>query len=308
MNIIKPQKLKIGDTIGLLSVSGDIREPQRIENAKQYFQKKGYNVVVSDTTYLKDRYFAGTDKQRLKALHSFFSDEQINAIVCTRGGYGAIRLIKDIDYSIIRNNPKIFVGYSDITAILAMIYKKTGIITFHGAMANGDFGCDDVESFTEKNFFEALCGETSCFFAGEDFKVYNGGGSCGLFWGGNLATLASLAGQDFIPDDKFVLFLEDLNEPVYKIDRMLRQLINIDKFKNNMVGLALGKFSQLDNFENYDLLLKELANELTIPICSGFLISHERKKMTVPIGITVDFNATEGKLVFKESFFEYPQE
>lgn len=303
MNLIKPKKLQSGSTIGLLSVSGCIKEVERMERAKKYFENKGFKVVVSDTTYKKYRYMAGSDEERLEALHGFFADDKIDAIVCTRGGFGAIRLLKNIDFNLIKNNPKIFVGYSDITALLAMIYKKTRLVTFHGPMANGDFGEEMINNLTEE-FFYSILEDSSImpiFNANEGFKTYYSGIGEGILWGGNLSTLVSLAGLDFIPDEKFVLFLEDLNEPVYKLDKMISQLLNIDKFKENLSGIALGQFTGIDDGECLTALFEELALKLKIPIADGFLISHDKEKFTLPIGIKCFFDADKGSIELKES-------
>ena len=245
MNLIKPKKLQKGDTIGLLSVSGDIRNVKNIENAAKYFQSLGYKTVISDTTYRKFRYHAGSDEERVKNLEEFFQDDKIDAIVCTRGGYGVIRILEKINYDIIKNHPKILCGYSDITALLLYIYKKTGMVCFHGAMANGDFGGEKISKFTEKSFFETLSYSKTLSFKANG-KVFNKGNASGVLWGGNLATIASMVGLDFIPDEKFILFLEDVNEPAYKIDRMFTQLFNVEKIRKNLAGLALGVFSDLE--------------------------------------------------------------
>lgn len=305
MNLIKPKKLQKGDTIGFLSVSGDIREPERIEKALNYFAEKGFNVTISETTYKKYRYMAGSDEERLNELHSFFKDDKIDAIVCTRGGYGLIRLLNKINFDIIRNNPKIIVGYSDITALLTMIYKKTGLVTFHGAMANGDFGEDEVSCFTEKSFFSLLENTKKIYDykTQKSFRCYFAAEAKGILWGGNLATLVSLAGQDFVPDEAFILFLEDINEPAYKIDKMITQLLNIKTFRENLAGIALGKFSNVDNETYLKELFEELATKLDIPIADNFNISHEKDKYTLPIGIKCKFDSVKGEIILLESPF-----
>ena len=156
MKIIKPKKLKKGDTIGILAVSGKINDYEKIEQAKAFFEKEGYNVVVSDTCKTSHRYLAGiTDDDCVDVLHSYFQDEKIDMILCARGGYGTIRLLDKIDFNIIKNNPKIFAGYSDITALLNLIYKKTGMITFHSPMPYGDFSCD-ISCYTKDSFINIL--------------------------------------------------------------------------------------------------------------------------------------------------------
>ncbi len=159
MKIIKPQKLKKGDTIGILAVSGAIKDFKQIENAKSFFESQGYKVKISNTCKTSHRYMAGNcDSECAKALNEFFSDKSINAILCARGGYGALRLLDKINFDIIKENPKIFAGYSDITILLNMILKKTGLITFHSAMAKGDFG-ETIEPYTKNSFFKTLSGK-----------------------------------------------------------------------------------------------------------------------------------------------------
>ncbi len=292
MNLIKPKKLQTGDTIGLLSVSGDIRNIKNIEKASKYFQSLEYNIVISDTTYRKYRYHAGTDEERVRNLEEFFKNDKIDAIVCTRGGYGVLRILDKINYKVIKNNPKILCGYSDITALLLYIYRKTGMVCFHGAMANGDFGGEDVSEFTKKSFFETLSGEQVLQFkAQKNGRIINSGEAEGILWGGNLATIVSMVGLDFIPDEKFILFIEDVNEPAYKIDRMFTQLFNLEKFRKNIAGLAIGIFSDLEKKKFVDDMFKEYVQKLQIPCCDGFLISHEKDKYTIPIGINCIFSA-----------------
>ncbi len=304
MNLIKPKKLKKGDKIALLSVSGDIRDIGKIKFAADYFEKQGYNTVISDTTFKKFRYHAGNDNERVEQFHRFLQDDSINAIVCTRGGYGLLRILNDIDYELVKSNPKIICGYSDITALLLMIYKKAGMVTFHGAMANGDFGDADVSSFTEKSFFQTLTDGKNLVFKAENFgKTLYEGRTSGTFWGGNLATISSMCGLDFIPDEKFVFFVEDVNEPAYKIDRMFTQLLNVEKFQKNIAGLVIGQFTDIDKPQYLEDMLLELSNKLEIPAATNFSISHDKNKFTLPVGVQCIFNANEKAVAIMESPF-----
>ena len=156
MNLIKPKKLQQGDTIGILALSGAIESKENILNAKKYFENKGFKVVLSENIFDEHRYLAGTDEKKVEELHKFFKNPDINMILCARGGYGAIRLLDKIDFDLIKNNPKIFAGYSDVTAIEAMIYKKTGLVTFYAPMAQGDFGVKNVSKVVEDSFFDVL--------------------------------------------------------------------------------------------------------------------------------------------------------
>lgn len=282
MNLIKPKKLKLGDTITFIAPSGNIDE-DKVLNAKKYFENKGYIVKLGAHIFDNDRYMAGNDTDRAKDLENAFKDNQTDAILCVRGGYGALRIIDKIDYNIIKNNPKIFCGYSDITVLSAIILKKTGLITFSSPMPKGDFQPEEINEYTERQFFKTLTNDKITVSA-QYLKTYKSGKAKGIIIGGNLASVASLCGTDFIPDDKFIFFAEDLNEPVYKIDKYFRQLLNIKKFKKNISAIILGDFLDSEPKEQLDSLFLELANELNIPTFGGYYITHDKQKDTIPIG------------------------
>lgn len=262
-------------TIGIIALSGAC-DKEKIQNAKVYLEKIGFSVKLSKNIFDHERYLAGSDEDKLEELYRFFEDPEIDLIFNARGGYGTIRLINKINYDIIKNNPKPFVGFSDITALLLMFYKKTGIITYHGPMASSDFG-GEISEFTQENFFKAISGETLEFIGN---KIYTEGEAQGIIWGGNLATVVSLCGQDFVPDEDFIFFTEDLKEPVYKIDKMFQQLFNIEKFQKHCKGIVLGDFLNVDNEEWLD----EYFQTLPVPAVSGFKITHNQDKITLPIG------------------------
>ena len=277
-------------TIGILAPSGGINK-NKLDIAVNNLKNLGYNIKLSKNIYDTNRYLAGNDEDKIEELHQFFEDSEIDMIMCARGGYGAIRLINKIDYDLIKNNPKPFIGFSDVTALLLMIYKKTGMVTYHGPMACSDFGDltpppdpllkGEGMMFSWCNLLKALEEEKLEF---EGKKIYKGGEAQGVIWGGNLATVVSLCGLDFFPDEDFIFFAEDLNEHVYKIDRMFQQLINIEQFKNKCKGLVLGDFLDVDNQEWLEEYFEELAFRLDIPVVGGFKITHNKEKITIPIG------------------------
>ena len=271
--------LNQGDTIGIIALSGAC-DREKVEQAKANIEAMGFKVKLSKNIYDQNRYLAGSDEDKISELESFFEDDEIKLILCARGGYGAIRLINKIDYSILKVNPKPFCGFSDVTALLLMIYRKTGLVTYHGPMACSDFA-GGVNDFTRQNFFKVINEEQLCF---EGAKIYKEGVAEGILWGGNLATVVSLCGQDFIPYRDFIFFAEDLNEPVYKIDRMFQQLINISQFKKYCKGIVLGDFLDADNEKWLDEYFNELSERLQIPVIGGFKISHDVEKITIPIG------------------------
>lgn len=283
MNLIKPKNLNKGDTIAIIAPSGEVNI-EKIKSAVQYFENKGYKVKLGANLSKCRNYLAGNDNERAEDLNNAFADKDVNAIVCARGGYGAIRLIDKIDFDIIKNNPKIFCGYSDITALSAMILKKTGLITYSGPMAQSDFSDNDINSFTEEKFFETLSPDL-LEIEPENLKIYHTGEAEGILFGGNLATNASLCGLDFIPDEKFIFFAEDICEPVYKIDRYFTQLLNIEKFKNNLTGIVLGDFLETDNKIWLEEFFQKVSKKLDIPVYGGYPISHDKRKTTIPVGV-----------------------
>ena len=174
MNLIKPDKLKPGDTIGILATSGAIEEKENVLRAKYFFESKGYKVILSDNAFHEYRYLSGTDEEKIEQIHSFFSNNNINAIICMRGGYGAIRLIHKLNYELIRNNPKIFCGYSDISALSAMILKKSKLMTYWGPLAQSDFGIEQPDKLTINSFFEAVTSNMLTYNATKP-KIYRNG-------------------------------------------------------------------------------------------------------------------------------------
>lgn len=283
MNLIKPKKLNLGDTISIIAPAGGV-DLNKIEIAKKYFTDKGYKIKLGSNINKKNRYLAGTDEEKIEDLHNAFLDKEVKAILCARGGYGAIRLVNKIDYDIIKNNPKIFCGYSDITALSIMILKQAGLITYSGPMAQCDFADNEINEYTEKEFFNTLQNKTREIKPINNLKTYNSGSCEGILFGGNLATVASLCGQDFIPNEGFIFFTEDINEDTYKIDKYFTQLLNINKFKDNLKGIVLGDFTGIDNPNYLAQFLTELSNKLDTPIYSGYPISHTEVKATIPIG------------------------
>jgi len=324
MNLIKPKKLNKGDTIGIIALSGAIESEENIIRAKKYFENKGYKVVLSDNIFDKNRYLAGSDEKKVEELHKFFKNPEIKMILCARGGYGSIRLLDKIDWDLIKNNPKMFAGYSDVSAIESMILTKTGLITFYAPMAQSDFGITNTEindlrekgkgkrkeklsvsKFVEKSFFNTLINTKELEISPDKkkSKVYYQGEAKGILWGGNLTTIASMCGLDFIPDEKFIFFAEDLDEDTYKIDKMFTQLLNIEKFRKNLQGIILGDFLDVKNKKLFGELFFEIGEKHKVPILSGFKITHAKEKITLPYGAKAEFS-TEDKILKIESYLK----
>ena len=290
MNLIKPENLKSGDTIAIVAPAGEVQY-EEIMRAKYYFENLGYKIIFGEHLFETKRYLAGDDKNRVEDIHNAFLNKGVKAILCARGGYGCLRLLKHLNFDIIKNNPKIFCGYSDITVLSLMFLKHAGLITYSAPMAQSDFNTECPDTLTEKSFFNVLRGNSEEYSSTE---VIKSGKTEGIIWGGNLSSIVSLCGIDFIPDEDFILFLEDVNEPAYKIDKMLTQLCNIKEFRTRIKGIAFGEFTGCDNEVWLEEIFKETAELLNVPAYSGFKFSHNTRKQTIPIGLkgVLDGNLT----------------
>ena len=278
MNLIKPPYLKEGDTVAIVAPAGAV-EYDEIIKAQAYLERRNLRVKLGKNIFKTFRYMAGTDEERVEDLHEAFLDPSVKAIICARGGYGSIRLIKLIDFGIIRRNPKIFCGYSDITVLSLMMAKHSDLITFSGPMAQSDF--NDITEFTAQSFFNVVSGGQEEYFS---TVTYNMGNTQGIIWGGNLSTIVSLCGIDFIPEEDFIFFTEDLNEAPYRIDKMLNQLINMKEFRAHCKGILFGQFLDCGDENWLSEIFKETAKILDVPAYGGFKFSHAADKQTVPIG------------------------
>jgi muramoyltetrapeptide carboxypeptidase len=310
--LIKPEKLKKGDTIGIISPSGAIKEDKLFQPAVHYFEEKGYKIRIAPHAADKKSYLAGSDKDRLSDLMSFFEDDSISAILCTRGGYGAYRLLSGIDYEKIKANPKIFLGYSDITALLVSILSNTGLITFHGPLFLSDFGINKVNNYTEKTFFDVLTGNVELpykYINPINYVSINPGQAKGELIAGNLAVLTGLLGTPYFPDvTGKILLIEDIGEPLYKIDRMLMQLKLAGVF-DKIAGLLFGEFTNVVKSDSAEVnklnpldIVCELTSGLKIPVGYGFPVSHAEMKATLPLGVKYYFNSQNFNLILQEDY------
>jgi muramoyltetrapeptide carboxypeptidase len=291
---IKPDRLKYGDLVGIVAPSG-VFDESLFHKGISNIEKLGFRVTYEDEIFYKERYLAGNDRVRAEQLHKFFSNKEIKTIFCVRGGYGAIRILPRIDFDIIKNNPKIFMGYSDITILINNIFQKTGLITFHGPMVCPDFS-EGLTNFTEKFLFELLI-EGKFEIDIENTDMLKEGKASGILTGGSLSViLSSLKTPYEIRTVDKILFLEDINEPLYKIDRMITQLKLASKL-NGVKGIILGDFGTNDSLR--DLFL-ELFSDFNMPIIYKFPSGHISNNITIPIGIKVMLDTYKQKLYTME--------
>ncbi|MEW6509267.1 MAG: LD-carboxypeptidase [Bacteroidota bacterium] len=310
MRIIKPKKLKPGDVIGIISPASSPDDLTKINRGIEYLEKLGYRVEVGKHVGMQEGYLAGNDQQRLADIHSMFNNKMINAIFAIRGGYGSSRLLDKIDFKVIRNNPKIFVGYSDICALQMAFFTKCGLITFAGPMVAVDFH-DEVSKFTEEVFWRTITSNKKVGRLSnprnEKFYVLHKGRASGRIIGGNLSVLTSLIGTEYLPKFKdSILFLEDINEAPYRIDRMLNQL-RITKVFRQVNGVVLGHFvncvepdPEKKTFSLNEVILDYFQN-IKLPVIYNVKHGHIKDNLTIPFGIKCKLIASNGYIEISEN-------
>ncbi len=310
MKMQKPESLRNGDTIGIISPASSPDDLSRINKGVNYFERLGYQVEVGKNVGKYSGYLAGTDEERLEDLHDMFSDKEIKAIICVRGGYGSPRLLDKIDYQLIKKNPKIFVGYSDITALQLAFFKNANLVTFAGPMVAVDFH-SEINRYTEEIFWRTITStkkiDKVILPEGETLLPMKKGKAEGEIIGGNLSLILSLLGSPYFPKlkDK-ILFFEDVDEAPYKVDRMLNQL-TITGIMKKISGVLLGEFTDCveKDAEKKTLTLDEVfekyLGELRIPVIKNFPHGHRKANYTIPFGIKTKINADKGYVEFLES-------
>ncbi len=310
MAILKPKKLKKGDLIGIISPASTPSDLSKIEKGVKYLESLGYRVEVGENVGKEHGYLAGSDDERLSDFHAMFKNKDVKAIFSVRGGYGSGRLLDKINYSLIKRNPKIFVGYSDITALHLALFKKAGLLTFAGPMLATDFS-GKINTFAEENFWRILTSSKKIGKLhnpnGEKFYVLNSGRAEGNILGGNLAVLTSIMGSEYFPSFKnSILFLEDIGETPYKIDRFFNQL-KLAKIFNQTNGVILGRFTDCYEKDKSKSTIKlnevidHYFSKLKIPVIYNFSHGHIKENITIPIGLNCKLNSSRCFVEITES-------
>ncbi|GAB3789444.1 S66 peptidase family protein [Virgibacillus kimchii] len=298
--MILPERLKKGDTIGIIAPSGPI-DTDKLKKAVPFFEEMGLHVKLGKYISHVNGYLAGTDEERLTDLHAMLADDTVKAIIFARGGYGAGRIVSSIDYSLVKNNPKIIWGYSDITYLHTAIRQKAGLITFHGPMAVSDVAKDDFDELSAK-LFKQLFQPADLIYTEKisPIDVLVSGESEGELIGGNLSLIASTIGTPFEIDTKDkLLLLEDIGEEPYRIDSMLNQLKLAGKLEA-AAGVILGDFAETESDLKTTLSVSEVFSDyfggLNCPVMSGFKIGHCFPHFSVPLGTKAVMSTKEKTL------------
>lgn len=290
--ILKPARLKTGDVIGVVAPASPVEKEDKIERATRYLEGLGFRVAFGKHVHKVHGYLAGTDQERAEDINKMFRDPKVKAIFSLRGGYGSPRILQLIDYKQIARHPKIFVGYSDITALSSAIFAKTGLITFSGPMVASDMSKPDTYSqdifwrmLTEKRVFGAIENH-------EEFerKSLRNGKAVGRLIGGNLSLLTVLIGTEFLPSMKnAIFFTEDVGEEPYRVDRMLSQMYNA-KILNSLSGIVFGQFTNATPEDKLSLTMDEVFSDYISelrtgrPVMQGLSYGHVRHKHIIPFG------------------------
>ena len=294
----KPCALQSGMTIALVAPSGAPRNAEVLPRMKNFWENKGYQVIVGESCTSKHGYLAGTDDIRAGDLNRFFADPQVDAIFCIRGGYGAARILPMLDYDIIRRNPKIFVGYSDITALHSSLNRYGQLVTFHGPM--GDLPAN------EEHLPVSLHSLELALTAKEGYELINppgfekttlqSGVAQGEIVGGNLTLIAHSLGTPYAPDFAGkILFLEDISEKTYRVDEMLVNLKHAGAF-DQCAGILLGEFTDCETEDpafglSMEDILAEIGFPKNKPILRGIRAGHCNPKLTIPFGVSCEMDA-----------------
>jgi muramoyltetrapeptide carboxypeptidase len=314
--LMKPRALRQGDTVGLVTPATYVADPDRIALAERTLKYFGLRARFGRNVRRRSGYLGGSVAERLADLHELFADPEVKGVFCIRGGYGSGQLVDKLDFGLIRRNPKVFLGYSDITSLHLAIHRETGLITFHGPVVVSAF-----TEYTQKHFRAALFGtepigrvtnppDTNPLRPGHILRTVRPGRARGRLSGGNLSLISSLMGTPWEIDTRGrILFIEDVGEQPYSIDRMLTQLRLAGKL-DAAAGIVFGECSDCrprdfqPSFESSFSLgevVDAILGGLKIPVLYGLTIGHTDDQLTLPIGVEATLDADKGELVIEES-------
>lgn len=302
--IIKPPRLRVGDIVGLVAPAG-IVESKDVEKASKALVDFGLQIKLGKSILNKHGYLAGQDSERANDINIMFADKSVKAIIAMRGGWGCNRLLPLLNYSKIRTNPKIILGYSDITSLLLAIDARSRIVTFHGPVATSTW-----DEFTVAYFKQVLFASDRVTMQNPNtelgrVEVITPGTAKGKLVGGNLSVLCAMLGSPYLPGwNRRILFIEEIGEDVYRIDRMLTQLKNAGVL-NQIAGFIFGQCTncQPGDPPTFSLmqLLQHHIRPLGIPAWYGAMIGHIKNKFTIPLGVEVEIDANTGTIKMLEA-------
>ena len=291
-----PPRLRMGDTIGIVAPASHF-DLKKFNRGMAVLESMGFNTLVTEMLFNKKGYFAGSDLERAEMVNRYFADPAIKAIICARGGYGSIRILSSLDYKAIQKNPKIFVGFSDVSALLSTLYLRCRLVTFHGPTVTTLGNSDDR---TKDSLLSMITSGDKPKIVIKNGITIKSGSASGPVLGGNLNTLCHLLGTPFQPDFKgCILFLEDKGEVPYRFDRMLSQMKLAGCF-NGLAGLILGNFEDCGNPDDIIRIADDIFKDDDIPMLAGLEVGHGKRNLTIPTGLNATVNTEQKLLIFNE--------
>ncbi|MFN6539552.1 MAG: LD-carboxypeptidase [Nostoc sp. EkiNYC01] len=302
--VLKPPRLQVGDTVGLIAPAG-IVDAQDIEAAQKSILQLGLKVKLGKHILDRYGYLAGRDSDRAHDVNSMFSDRSIKAIIAMRGGWGCNRILSLLNYSLIRSHPKILIGYSDITTLLLAINARSRVITFHGPVATSTWNQFTVDYFKRILFNGEAVAMQNSNNNEVRVEIVAPGKARGKLIGGNLSVLSAMVGSPYLPSwNKSILFVEEIGEDVYRVDRMLTQLKTAG-ILNQIAGFIFGQCTNCKPGDEPSFTLIQVLQDhifpLGIPAWYGSMIGHIKDKFTLPIGVEVEIDANVGRIRMLES-------
>jgi muramoyltetrapeptide carboxypeptidase len=271
-------------------------DPDRFQSGVEAIRGMGFQVVMPEEIHSRHGFLAGSDRQRSELVHRFFTDPSVDAVVCARGGWGSMRILPLLDFESLAQKPKIFVGFSDVSALLWALHRRSSLTVFHGPMV---LSLAEAEASTRRAFHRALCGAQPVEIAAEPRTVLQAGRCRGTVVCGNLTTLCHLVGTPFAPAlNGCILMLEDTGEAPYRIDRMLTHMTMAGCFRG-LRGLALGSFAGCGDPAEVRRVFAEHFADREIPMLAGFPVGHDEPNLTVPVGEGAVLDTESGTLRFE---------
>jgi muramoyltetrapeptide carboxypeptidase len=313
--IQKPPRLRPGDTVGIISPAGATYQRDRIDLVIDAVQALGFVPKVAPHALERYGYLAGVDQDRAADVNAMFADPTVAALLPVRGDWGSARILPYLDYDLIRAHPKVLIGFSDITALLLGIHAQTGLVTFHGPHGLTSWRADQVEPLRQVVMAAATLTYTNPLLGADQDRLMRDQGriqtltpgrATGRLIGGNLSVLSGLVGSPYMPNTQgAILFLEDVGEPPYRIDRMLTQL-KLAGLLQGLAGFVFGQCRSCGPGETYgSLTLEEILQDhiqpLGIPAWSGAWIGHVEPLWTLPVGGRVAIDAGVGRIQMLEA-------
>ncbi|HVG30989.1 MAG TPA: LD-carboxypeptidase [Pyrinomonadaceae bacterium] len=314
--LVKPRALRAGDTVGVIAPGTAVPDPVRLALVEPTLKFFGLRARLGKYVARGSGHVTRTVAERLDDLHAMFRDPEVKAVFCVRGGYGSMQLLDQIDYDLVRRNPKVFIGYSDITALHLAINRHANLTTFHGPIVLSSFTDYTQRSFRQALFDTRPAGkltnpqESNQLRPEHPLRTIRPGTASGRLVGGNLSLVAALMGTPYEIDTRGrILFIEDVGEEPYRIDRMLTQLRLAGKF-DQAAGIVFGECSECAPSDYkpsfaWDSTLGEVVDQILgstrVPVLSGLTIGHTADQLTLPLGVNATLNADEKTLELKEA-------